>query len=321
MGTKYDYKQALQKVKDQKKILVVGDESFYRDQIRNKIISVNSNLELVKFDAENNSEESIISALNYSDLFSNKRLIYIKNFLKIKKLEFLVNYKSENILILDSSSKGKSKVYKDLEENFFQVDCSKPKIWEQESDALSKIKGFFTSSGYEIENNVASHLFSNIGYDLYKLIREMQKLIIYKQNENKSKKISYEDINKVCVLNLNYNIFDIIEKIIEGKKQEALEILDTSYKFEKDPAILLITLWYTHFENLLYIKNVSEEKNVLDYVKLPPSIINKKLKPQANKLDNKKIIDSINYLTNLDMNLRKGSFDLKYYIDNFILNF
>jgi len=34
-----------------------------------------------------------------------------------------------------------------------------------------------------------------------------------------------------------------------------------------------------------------------------------------------KIIESMNYLTAVDFNLRKGSFDLRYYLEKFILDY
>jgi DNA polymerase III delta subunit len=320
MGKPIEFRQALGKLKDQKVIMVVGNEPFYRDQIKNRVISLNKDYELVKVDASEMDESAILSAVNSRDLFSTKRIFCISNFTKIKKLDFFTSREFSDILILDSSKKGKSKAYKELEKNCLCIECIKPKPWDEEDDAVSKIKGYLTNAGYSVSPEDAQYLYTNIGYNLYKLMREMQKLTIYKENDT-SKIISKSDIDAICVLGQNYNIFDMVDNIILKKKKEALELLDKIFKFENSPAILLITLWYTHFENLLYVKTTTKDLSNNDYIKLPRTVVTKKLVPQANKITTDKILESLNFLAEADYGLRKGSFDLRLHIEKFILNF
>ena len=54
---------------------------------------------------------------------------------------------------------------------------------------------------------------------------------------------------------------------------------------------------------------------------MSPTVIKKKLIPQANRISNEKLMESINFLAELDVKLRKGSFDLKYYLEKFIIDF
>ena len=84
----------------------------------------------------------------------------------------------------------------------------------------------------------------------------------------------------------------------------------------------IINLWYQHFENLLILKTTTKTNlELVTLIKVPENLIMRKLKPQANKLALTKIIYSLEYLTNLDFNVRKGSFNLKYYLEKFILEF
>jgi DNA polymerase III delta subunit len=151
-------------------------------------------------------------------------------------------------------------------------------------------------------------------------MKEMQKLVLFK-SESSSKIINKEDIDQICVLGLSYNIFDLIEKIVNDEKREALEAMDKIFKFESSPAILLISLWYTHFENLLYLKTYEGDSLNTEIIKLPPSVVDKKLRPQAKKLNVDKILESLNFLTSIDHGLRNGSFDLRFYLEQFILKF
>jgi DNA polymerase III delta subunit len=263
-----NYRDALKELPNHNIIMTIGDEPFYRDQVKNRIINLNKEIEFFYLDASEQDESTIIDIIRSRDLFSTKRIFCIKNFTKIKKLENLQIEKSQDILILDSDSKGKSKVFKELEKNCLYVECIKPKTWEQEADALSKIKGYLTNSGYKIPEDVAKYLYLNIGYNLYKLMKEMQKITLYKENSS-NKEICKEDIDAIVTLNLNYNIFDLSEKIIEGNKKESLHLLDMLFKYENSPAILLINVWYTHFENLLYLKQNTKSLSDNFYIKLP----------------------------------------------------
>ena len=72
---------------------------------------------------------------------------------------------------------------------------------------------------------------------------------------------------------------------------------------------------------MLYLKHTDREDEISENIKLPPMVIKKKLMPQSNKISDKKIIESLDYLMKIDYNLRKGSFDLNFYLEKFIINF
>jgi DNA polymerase III delta subunit len=315
------YQQGLKSLESRNVIILTGDEPFLKDQIKNKVIFNNKQCDIIRLDADDTSEDEIIDNLNSKDLFSSKKIFLIRNFNKIKNIDFFLNKKFSDIVVLELNKKSKSKKFTDLEKKYDNIECLKPKPWEQEEDCINKIKNILNKSGLSIDNSEASYIYANIGYDLYKITREIQKLIIFKQNDP-SKKVSREDILNICVLDLNFNIFDIIDKILKGDKKEALVLMNRLFRSDSNSGILLINLWYTHFENLLLCKK--QRKNVDDlykYISLPPAVVKNKILPQANKIQVKKIIESLDYLASLDLNLRKGSFNLKFYIEKFIINF
>ena len=250
------------------------------------------------------------------DLFSSKRIFILTNFTKIKDIDFFIKNTFDDVIIIESDKY--TKTLKALEGNSLYIDCT-IKPWEKEKYAVSSIKSFITKQDFSIDEETAICLYQNIGFDLYKIFSEIKKIFLFKETKSQ---ITKQDIYSVCILNKSYNIFDIVDKIIENKKKEALEIMEKVFLYETSPSILLISLWYSHFENMLYIKNTNKSEDQLNsYIKMPPSVIKKKLTPQANRLSNEKIIKSLNFLAELDVNLRKGSFDLKFYLEKFILDF
>lgn len=330
IGKTLAFKDGITKVSQHHNMYVAfGEEPFFRDQIFNKIlntykVTLKEDIEVIKIDCAELSEPEVKGMVLARDLFTKKRLILLKNFTKIKKLEFFYEKPLKDVLVFETEKAGRSKAYKELLKKTITIDCNKPKPWLEESDAVGKILGYLKRHGYgEVTQDTARYLYEQVGYNLYKLMSELDKIVMYKGGlDFIGPEITIEDIDKICVKGMSYNVFDLIDKILAGKKKDALLLLDTIFKNESSPGILLINLWYTHFENMLYLKCTSKKDNELaSYIKMPPTVIQRKLSPQSQKIATSKIIDSMNYLTEIDYNLRKGSFDLKYYLEKFILDF
>ena len=330
IGKTLSFKDGASKVSQHYNLYVaVGEEPFYRDQIFNKLISSHKvsckeDVEVIKLDCAELTQPDVFSKILSRDLFTKKRLILLKNFTKIKKLDFFTERTFKDSIVFETEKAGRSKAYKELLKKTITIDCGKPKPWLEESDAVGKILGYLKMKGYgEVTQDTATYLYEQIGYDLYKLMSELDKIVMYKGGlPSIGREITIEDIDKICVKGLHYNVFDLIDRIPTGKKKDALSLLDKIFKNESSPGILLINLWYTHFENLLYLKSTSKKETELStYIRMPPSIIQKKLVPQSRKIPTGKIIESMNYLVEVDFNLRKGSFDLRYYLEKFILDF
>jgi len=315
-----NFKESLSQLNKHNLIAIVGNEQFYRDQIKNRIIKDNKDCDVVKIDCDEMDEKDIFISLQFKDLFCSKRVFILRNFTKIKKLEYFTENKITDIVLFDSDKAGKSKAFDEFKKKILYVECNKPKPWEEESDATGKILGFFKLNNLTISENVALYLYNQIGYNLYKLMYEMQKLLIYKES-SVDKQVTEKNIDTICVSGLKYSVFDLIDKIIDNNKKDALCLLEKINKYETNSGILLISLWYNHFENLLYLKHTDREDEISENIKLPPMVIKKKLMPQSNKISDKKIIESLDYLMKIDYNLRKGSFDLNFYLEKFIINF
>lgn len=295
-------------------ILCVGDEPFYQEQIKNKVKQDNPTADIIKLDPEEND----LSSIYFNDLFSSKRIFIIPDFTHIKDFSIFMEYSGNDKILLFAETAGRSKAYKELQEAHLTVDCSRPKAWQAEDDAISKITGFLKAKGYSISEENAVFLYQNIGFDLFKLMLELQKLTLWLEPQE----IKKEHLEEIGINAINYNLFDLIDLILENKKEESLNLLEKIYVFEKDPSILLISLWYTHLENLLFIKSSGYPvKELISHIKMPPFVIEKKLIPQSKKITEEKILISLEYLTDTDFNLRKGSFDTRIYIEKFILDF
>lgn len=313
------FSEGIKKVKDNKLVFITGEETYYKDQLRHTLIKLYPKLDNISFDCDEVDISLIKNTLSVRDLFNPMKLIFLKNIESLKDFDYFIKNKYSDVIVFDLDKDPTAKKYASLKKSCLHLECKKPKLWEEESDIASKALGFFKLNGYSITEDTARYLYQNIGYNLYRLSHELQKLVLFKENE---KEITEQDIDKISLKNMNYNVFDIIDEIIRGNKNKALLLLSKVYKYEKTPGILLINLWYNHFENLLFLKTMSKtNEEAAAILKIPLFLITKKYSKQANILDISKIIQSLQYLTNMDFNLRKGSLDLKLYIEQFILNF
>lgn len=300
----------------------VGDECFLREQVRIRASSLHQGLEVVKKDCEElSSEDEIFEELKSQDLFSSKKIYILSNFTKIKNLNRFYERQFPNVIVLDSEKPSKSKQYEDLKARIPVIDCSKPKPWEAESEGLSRILGYLKVRGYSITEEAALSLYSRVGFDLYKLVSEMNKLLIYKQDSD-VKAISEQDIGDVCVKGQVVNVFDVIDHVIDGEKEKALTKLSTALKKDPNCSVLFISLWFNHLEALLMLKTSSKSAAELaPHIKMPPSLISKKLKVQAQKVGARDIVQAMEFLLDVDKKMRQGFFDTKFYLEKFVISF
>ena len=119
------------------------------------------------------------------DLFSTRRIFVLKNFLKLKKLDFFIEQKLTDKIILDSEKAGKSKIFGKVKNKALYIECNRPKPWLEESDFVSKTQNYLKKCNFSIENTTAKYLYNHLGYNLYRLHHELQKLMMYKENPTK----------------------------------------------------------------------------------------------------------------------------------------
>ncbi len=295
-------------------IITYGDEYYYREQLKSKVIFNNPKHIVQSLD----SSEFDIDNLRFKDLFGEKRIFIIKNANKIDSFKPLLEIESEDIVILDDDKINVAKI-NTLKEKALIFESKKPSSWEEEKQIVGKIQAFFKNKNYEIDESAVKYLYDNIGYNLYKLSNELQKLILYKENPGK---ITIADINSVGIANNNLNSFNIINFIVDGQKKEALSMLNKVFKKQNNQAILLISSWYSHFEKLLYLKTTDKKiSDVSEFMGLHTYIIETKLKPQLKKFSASKLLKILKSIADIELKIKQSSIDIKFYLEEFILDF
>ena len=111
----------------------------------------------------------------------------------------------------------------------------------------------FAHDGKKITNANMSYLIGNVGTDMEVFSREIEKLISYDLDKDV---ISKEDIDAVCIKQLNVRIFDMVDAISVKNQKKTL---DCYYELvaEKEPPMRILFMVSRQFNLILQAKDLS----------------------------------------------------------------
>ena len=142
---------------------------------------------------------------------------------------------------------------------------------------------------------------------------------MYKIN---NKIITNDDIDKICIKNIEEEIFTLTDAIIENKTTLSLKLLENFLNKNYDE-IAIINLIASQFRFLFQVKRL-ENKNksyneIAQILEANPYRIKFTLKKLANYTENE-LIKKIKQLARIDHDIKTGLIDKKIAIELFILN-
>lgn len=205
--------------------LIVSNDKIVLASKIEEIVKKNKDAAVTNYDLEEVSIEDLIEDLDTYNFLTPKKIIIGKNasFLtgdkkmdvdhNLSKFEkYLENPNPDNILILTTNSLDKRKklVSKVIENS---------ELIEGEIDITSLIKN--NLEDYKMSSSTISFLVEYCNRDNERILRELEKLKIYKIEE---KEITENDICDIVSKSIDDNIFSLIDFIINGKKKEAFEV-------------------------------------------------------------------------------------------------
>ena len=118
--------------------------------------------------------------------------------------------------------------------------------------------------GINISYEDATYMQSICGEDKSNNINELKKLVIYLDGSDK--KVTKEIIDKVCSRTLNAKIFDVLNLIVNRKKEEAIKKLNDLLE-QKEPIVKIYIMLYKQIYQMYLIK-YAKQNNILDIAKL-----------------------------------------------------
>jgi DNA polymerase-3 subunit delta len=171
----------------------------------------------------------------------------------------------------------------------------------------------------KIDNDAVQELIIFIGNDLWKLSREIEKLISYTDTEN----IIIQDIRDIVCGRVNANMFEMIEAIALENTSIAITLFRKQIIVGDD--IFHIFSMYAYQVRLLL--NVSSAMNegilnkddIANILKVHPFVVQKTMN-MLQKLSYNKIVNMHHNLTKIDFESKIGNYDMEPALELFIIN-
>ncbi len=220
----------------------------------------------------------------------------INNFNKIKK--------QENILILKESQKIDKELVDLMEslpknygiiKEYSILTGKKLDVWYRNQFVINKAK---------IEEDALRKIVEYVGNDLWRASNEIKKLSNLKFSEN----ITKEDVLKYVRSSIETDIFETIDKLGQGNKKEATELLEKHLK-KGDSAFYVLSMIDYQLRNLLIIKELQEkglsEAEIKTRSKLSYFVF-KKAREQSSKFSFKELKKIHREIFRVDLNSKIG---------------
>jgi DNA polymerase-3 subunit delta len=304
--------------------LIFGEDTFRASRKLKEIIEKyrkihKSGLNLKVLDLKEKNFEDFKREFESSSMFSEKKLLILKNASKNKEFQenFLKNLekfeKSKEIFFFfeEDDLRGDS-FFEEIKKHgksqeFKLLGRVKLKIW---------VKQEFAKYGVEIEDRAIERLIFLIGNDLWRMSEEIKKLIAFK----KGKEIKERDVEILISPKLEIDIFKAIDAISSRNKKLAFKFLHDLLKRGEKPAVLFSMIKY-QFRNLIEVKDLIEKGEKIPQLKnkieLHPFVLEKILRiSQKFKIEElRKIYQRI---FNFDLAIKTGKIEPALALDLFL---
>ena len=236
--------------------ILTGDDEFLLDRAYKIILDAYNiefkDLNLIKFNNENLDFDQVVKALQTLPAFSEYKIVFLDLSTKVSKLgnlkildEYLADCNKQSILVV-KVGQNESQFAVEKKDKFMMVDCSRL----DKSLAKRFVESELGKLGKSFEDNEAFEvLYNYTNGDLSGAMNEIVKLCNYVGDKPV---IGKEDIEAITIKNLEFQIFEITEKLGRKDAKGVYEILE-ELKSRKDGLKGIMPLIYNHFRRLMHI--------------------------------------------------------------------
>ena len=266
--------------------------------------------------------EDIVMEASYSDLFSNKKILVIKNatFFSTKidttaLDKYLLNINPNTILIFTCSNiDERLKIVKTFKDSYnYKIN----NILYQK-DIVNKLIEIAKKNDYNLSIESAIYI-SKSSLDNYDIAyNNLEKIFLY---YNKPCKINESDVINLVSVSLEENNFKFIESVINNDTENAFKILN-DLKIKKIEPLSLFNLLAREYRLMLILKEEYQKKSrsyIMKLLNIRDWQLEKLLK-QASRYNKEYLEDKLIEICEYDYQIKTGKIDKFLALELFILN-
>lgn len=266
-----------------------------------------------KVDGEKVSLKQIVDLANVMPVMSDKRIVVVENppcLISGKNkdtkdeekslLDYLKNPNLTSCLIFKVAGKidKRKKIYKEIQKAGQVIDCEGLRRDKMEEWILNYLK----QRDVEIDRAALSYLIIVGSEGLQFLTNELEKLILYVQDE----KISLEVVQELVAKTSEINVFHLIDNIANQQGKKALDQLHTSLTMGEAP-LKLVFLLVRQFRMIIIAKDLLatgfSEKQIREKLGQAPFVVTNVIR-QGRRFSLNELIASLDSLLETERKLK-----------------
>lgn len=247
------------------------------------------------------SIDELLQSCNVYPFIDKFRLVVVNDFVyknlskqeKNKLEQYFDNPLSSTVLVFFDAD---DTFVKDYKQKVTFVDCNKLSA----VDTQNYIIKAFSKNQINCAGEVANLLSEYCLFDMTKISAEVEKLISYCQE---SKSVTIDDIKEMVIKSKEYQIYSLAEFIAKNDAEHAIDLVN---ELSRKSSQGLLSALYSNYRRLLYIA-ISKESDAELASKLNvKEFAIKMAKNQIRYFTPKKIMNVVDYLEQIDSNIKKG---------------
>ena len=308
--------------------LIYGENDYLINHNINKIINKNKDYNVIYYDLDNDTIESVIEEADTIGLFGQK-IIVCKNSKFLSRqtsnveqntdilLKYLDNINNDVIIIFANQTiDNVKKIVKKLKSISTVIICDKLDDNQIHNMIIKK----FNKEGYKIENIAVKKLLDLTLSDMDLINSEINKLLMYKLDD---KIITLKDVCDLVSEKLDDNIFDLIDAVVENNKQQIFNIyskLINNFNYEPTKIIIMIANQFRLIlKTKIMIQNNITEKEIATILKIHPYRV-KLANQKSKKISISKLQNYLLELFNIDYKIKSGLANKNACLELFFVN-
>lgn len=261
--------------------LLYGEEAYlikqYRDRLKNALLNDGDSMNYHYFEGKDINIGEVIDLAETLPFFSDRRVIIIENSGLFKHGgEQLAEYLKEPsettyFVLVEKEIDKRSKLFKAVSAKGRAIE------FKAQDEAVLKrwLAGILKKENKKITERDLALFLEKTGADMENISKELEKLICYCIDKEV---ISREDIETVCIRQINNQIFDMISSIADKRRKEAMALYYDLLTL-KEPPMRILFLLARQFNLLLQVKELKKkgysQKTIGENVGLPAFVAGK----------------------------------------------
>ncbi len=241
--------------------LLCGDEAYlrrqYRDRVKKALMGDGDLMNLNCFEGKGIVPGEVIDLAQTMPFLAERRVLVIENSGFFKKGgEDLAAYladpaPSAYFLFVEAEVDKRSKLYKAVAAKGRVIECKTP------DDGVLKrwVAELLMKDGKRITQRDLDYFLEKTGTDMENIRGEVEKLVCYALERDV---VTAQDIEAVCVRQIDSRIFDMVEAVADKKQKKAMELYYDLLTL-KEPPMRILFLIARQFNLLLQVKELKNK--------------------------------------------------------------